>query len=154
MPVEFLSDSEAAAYGRYSGAPSQAELERFFFLDDADRTLIAERRGAHARLGFALQLTTARFVGRFLTDPLDVPHEVLEYLGEQLGIEDISQIKRYTERRNTPFEHQDVIREAYKLKDFSPAEAEFTAWVDSRAWNTGDGKKTIFYDVCRNARFA
>ncbi|MEU8319627.1 Tn3 family transposase [Nonomuraea sp. NPDC048881] len=141
-----MSDSEAAAYGRYSGAPSQAELERFFFLDDADRTLIAERRGAHARLGFALQLTTARFVGRFLTDPLDVPHEVLEYLGEQLGIEDISQIKRYTERRNTPFEHQDVIREAYKLKDFSPAEVEFTAWVDSRAWNTGDGKKTIFYD--------
>jgi hypothetical protein len=146
MPVEFLSDSEAAAYGRFSGAPSQAELERFFFLDDADRALIAERRGAHARLGFALQLTTARFVGRFLTDPLDVPDEVLVYLGEQLGIEDISQIKRYTERRNTPFEHQEVIRVAHQLKEFPQAEAEFTAWVDSRAWNTGDGKKTIFYD--------
>jgi TnpA family transposase len=74
-----LSD-DAAAYGRFSGAPSQAELERFFFVDDADRALITERRGAHARLGFALQLTTARFVGRFLTDPLDVPDEVLVYL--------------------------------------------------------------------------
>jgi hypothetical protein len=56
MPVEFLSDAEAAAYGRLIGVPSRAELERFFFLDDADRALIAERRGAHNRLGFALQV--------------------------------------------------------------------------------------------------
>jgi len=60
-------------------------LERFFFLDDADRALIAERRGAHSRLGFAVQLTTARFVGRFLTDPLKVPEEVPVYLAEQSG---------------------------------------------------------------------
>ncbi|MEU7748077.1 DUF4158 domain-containing protein [Nonomuraea sp. NPDC049158] len=146
MPVEFLSDGEAAAYGRFSGAPSQAELERFFYLDDADRTLIAERRGAHARLGFALQLTTARYVGRFLTGPLDVPDEVLTYLGEQLGIEDVSQINQYTERRNTPFEHQEVIRKAYELKEFSQAEVDFIVWAGARAWNTGDGKKTIFYD--------
>lgn len=26
-----------------------------------------------------------------------------QYLGEQLGIEDVSQINQYTERRNTPF---------------------------------------------------
>lgn len=33
MPtVEFLTDDEAAAYGRYAGAPSQADLERVFFL--------------------------------------------------------------------------------------------------------------------------
>lgn len=51
MPVEFLTDAEAAAYGQFAGIPSQLELERFFFLDDADRALIAERRGAHNRLG-------------------------------------------------------------------------------------------------------
>ncbi|WP_156325452.1 hypothetical protein [Nonomuraea sp. SBT364] len=37
MPVEFLSDEEAAAHGRYVGAPTRAELEKMFFLDDADR---------------------------------------------------------------------------------------------------------------------
>jgi hypothetical protein len=36
MPVEFLSDAEAAAFGRFVGAPSRDDLDRFFFLDDAD----------------------------------------------------------------------------------------------------------------------
>lgn len=144
--VEFLSETEAAAYGRFNGPPSRAELEKMFFLDDADRKLIARRRGDHNRLGFALQLTTARFVGRFLSDPLDVPTEVLDYLGVQLEVEDVSQIKRYTERRQTPFDHQDEIRTAYGLRDFSTVEAEFAQWVDARAWNTGDGNKSIFTD--------
>jgi hypothetical protein len=38
MPVEFLSDGEVAAYGRYDGVPSSAELDRWFFLDFTDRT--------------------------------------------------------------------------------------------------------------------
>ena len=37
MPAEFLTD-DAAAYGRYAGVPSQADLERVFFLDSTRRT--------------------------------------------------------------------------------------------------------------------
>jgi hypothetical protein len=47
MPVEFLTDDEAAAYGRFTGPPSQADLERVFFLDDEDRALVGQRRGDH-----------------------------------------------------------------------------------------------------------
>ncbi|WP_344863441.1 DUF4158 domain-containing protein [Planomonospora alba] len=71
MPVEFLADDEAAAYGRFAGPPPRADLERVFFLDDEDRTLVGRRRGEHMRLGFALQLVTVRWLGTFLEDPLD-----------------------------------------------------------------------------------
>jgi Domain of unknown function (DUF4158) len=45
----------------YRGEPSQSDPERLFFLGDADRQLVAGRRGAHNRLGFALLLTAVRF---------------------------------------------------------------------------------------------
>ncbi len=147
MPVEFLSDDEAFSYGRFNGVPLRAELERVFFLDDADRSLIARRRGAHHRLGFALQLTTVRSLGMFLADPLDVPSAVVEYLAGQLAIADVGCVGRYTERRTTRFEHAEEIKVAYGLKDFASAEKDLERWADARAWTTGDGPKAIFNDA-------
>jgi len=79
---------KAAAYGRVVAVPSQADLERVFFLDDEDRKLVALRRGEHMKAGFALQLVTVRWLGTFLEDPLDVPGEVLDFVAGQLGIAD------------------------------------------------------------------
>lgn len=90
MPVEFLSDEQVAAYGRFAGERSVAELERFFYLDDVDRNLLALRRSDHHRLGFAVQLGTVRAFGRFLEDPLDVPWAAVELLAAQLEISDAS----------------------------------------------------------------
>jgi len=120
-------------------------LERFFFLDDADRELVAEHRGAHSQLGFAVQLVTVRHVGRFLANPLDVPTPVVDYLASQLQVDDASRVKRYLERRNTRYEHQAEIAELYGYRDFSAAEAEFRRWLDDQAWTTGDGPKALFY---------
>ena len=77
--------------GRFVEEPTRPELERFFFLDDVDRDLIALRRTTAHQLGFAVQMCTVRYVGRFLADdPLDVPWPVVEYLAAQLRIEDAS----------------------------------------------------------------
>ena len=118
-----------------------------FFLDDADRALIAGHRGAHNRLGFALQLTTVRSLGLFLADPLEVPGVVLDYLASQLEIEDASCVARYTERRTTRFEHAEEIKQAGGLRDFAGVAQELEEWVDARASTTGDGPKAIFNDA-------
>ena len=117
MPVEFLTDAEAHAYGRFSGPPSRPELERAFFLDDLDKELVARRRGDHNRLGFALQLTSVRWLGTFLQDPLEVPREVVAYLAGQLDIADPACLDRYAARRITRFEHVEEIKAAYELRD-------------------------------------
>jgi uncharacterized protein DUF4158 len=150
VPVEFLSDVEAGAFGRYEGAPSRAELERFFFLDDADRALVGQRRGDHNRLGFSLQLVTVRYVCRFLPDPLaGVPTAVIDYLAEQLGIADPSCLKRYSQRESTHREHAGEIQRRYGLRDFAEVEPELVAGVDARVWTSGDGPKAIFDGAVR-----
>ena len=42
MPVEFLTDERVTEYGRFAPQPSQAELDRFCFFDDADLELISK----------------------------------------------------------------------------------------------------------------
>ena len=147
MPVEFLTDEEAARFGRYSGPPSLPELDRLFFLDDDDKALIAKRRGDHMKLGFALQLVTVRYLGTFLTDPLDVPNVVVDYLAEQLGVADASCLKRYGERNQTRLEHAWEIQRALGFVEFAAAREELSSWVGARAWTTGDGPKAIFTDA-------
>ena len=82
VPVEFLNNKEAAAFGRYGGSVPLADLERFFYLDDTDRKLVAGQREDHNRLGFSVQLVTVRSISAsFWRDPLDgVPAEVIATL--------------------------------------------------------------------------
>ena len=144
MPVEFLSDEQARAYGRFTGSPGRADLDRFCFLDDADLELIGKRRTDYSKMGFGLQLVTVRWLGTFLPDPLDVPAAVLDYVAEQVGVADPWSVKRYTERRTTRFEHQAEIVAVGGWRDFADAQPELTGWIDDRAWTTGDGPKALF----------
>jgi hypothetical protein len=146
MPVEFLSDEQVAAYGRFTGELPAGELERFFYLDVADRDLVARRRSDHHRLGFAVQLGTVRAVGRFLEDPLDVPWLAVEFLAEELEIGDASCVKKYVQRPQTPYEHAWEIRDRYGYRSFDDqgcAEA-FARFLDGRAWTHAEGPVALF----------
>jgi hypothetical protein len=87
MPVSFLTPQQHQTYGRYAGPPTADELSRYYHLNDDDLTQIMSCRGEHNRLGFALQLTTVRYLGTFLEDPVAVPPSVVETLARQLGLE-------------------------------------------------------------------
>lgn len=69
MPVEFLTNEQAAVSGHFTGPLTHAQLERYFFLEESDKTLIRRPRGDHSRLGFGLQLVMVRYLGTFLIDP-------------------------------------------------------------------------------------
>src|SRR6266508_1957635 len=117
MPVEFLTDAQVAAYGRFAGPPSRAQLKRFFFLDDEDRRRVDRGRRASNRLGFAVQLGTVRFLGTFLANPVDVPRDVVEYVAGQLGVTDPSCLAHYTARDPTHREHAGEIQRVYGYRD-------------------------------------
>jgi hypothetical protein len=146
VPVEFLTDEQAAAFGRFTGPPSRAELDQYFWLDDADWKRVDKRRGDHNRLGFSLQMTTVRYLGCFLPDPVAVPTPIVDFLAEQLGIADASCIKQYAARQNTQWEHTVEIRAEFGYRNFSDPEAsaELRAYLAARAWTRLEPSKALF----------
>jgi Domain of unknown function (DUF4158) len=146
MPTEFLTDEQEQAYGDYLGPPATRQLSRYFHLDDADRERVNDRRGAGNKLGFAVQLTTVRFLGTFLAEPTDVPSDVVAYVAAQLGIHDVAGLADYAARPATAWEHAAEIRRIYGYRDFTdPAEGfRLVRWLYTRAWLSSEQPSVLF----------
>jgi hypothetical protein len=145
MPTEFLSDEQEQAYGHYLGPPSTQQLSRYFHLDDPDRERV-KRRGADNKLGFAVQLTTVRFLGTFLAEPTDVPSDVVAYVAAQLGIRDVACLADHAARPTTAREHAAEIRRIHGYRDFTdPAEGfRLVRWLYTRAWQSSEQASVLF----------
>jgi hypothetical protein len=146
MPVSFLTPQQRATYGRYVGPPTADELTRYYHLNDDDLTQIMGCRGEHNRLGFALQLTTVRYLGTFLEDPVAVPPPVVETLARQLGLavnRDALQTYRSGKQR---WEHVAKIREHYGYSDFSEPRVVFrlTRWLYGLCWTGTERPGKLF----------
>lgn len=145
MPVSFLSNEQRESYGCYTGAPSAQDLARYFHLDDSDHALIAQKRGEHNRLGFAMQLGTVRYLGLFLEDPLAVPAAVLHTLARQLRIEVAADALAYRsgERR---WEHAAEIRARYGYIEITERQIGFrlSRWLYALCWTGTDRPSVLF----------
>ena len=147
MPSRFLSDEQRARYGRYAGGPSEEQLARYFHLDATDRELVGEMRGAHNRIGFAIQLGTARFLGAFLDDPTQTPSAVIATVARQLGEVPAPSLDAYRDGRQR-WRHIAMIRERYGFRDLEEdASARFrlTRWLYVLC-RTGDDRPGLLFD--------
>ena len=146
MPVSFLSNEQRENYGRYNGVPSPDDLARYFLLDDADRALIAQKRGKHNRLGFAVQLGTVRYLGTFLEDPLAVPMPVLHTLARQLRIKTFEDENPYSTGEQR-WEHASEICAHYGYIEITERQVGFhlTRWLYALCW-TGTDRPSVLFD--------
>ncbi len=80
------------------------ELIRHYAFNEADLSLIRQRRGNANRMGVAVQLCLLRFPGQGLLTDTIVPASLLQWIGRQLHI-DPACWPQYAERETTRREH-------------------------------------------------
>jgi hypothetical protein len=146
MPVSFLTTAQRERYGHYPQALSADELARYFHLDDDDHARITGKRRDSSRMGYALQLTTARFLGTFLEDPTAVPSAALHAIATQLRISDPTCVAayRHSEQR---WHHTTEIRERYGYREFADTGVQFHLgrWLCALCW-TGTDRPSVLFD--------
>ena len=146
MPVRFLTPEQRGKYGRYAASPTPEELNRFFHLNDDDLAQIRSCRGEHNRIGFALQLSTVRYLGTFLDDPVAVPSLVVQTLGRQLGISNLDSLPAYRTGKQR-WEHVAQIRNHFGYSDITEPVVGFrlTRWLYVLCWS-GTERPSVLFD--------
>lgn len=144
MPVDFLTQAQRDAFGQYAGAPSQEELERYFYLNDADLAVIQLLRHEHTRLGYAILLTSVRYLGVFPEQPAAVPDEVLHTLCRQLAIPSPHCLKKYNDQRR--WLHAQDIQQRYHYRNFTDKTVAFrlSRWLYALCWTGTDRPSVLF----------
>ena len=102
------------------------ELIRHYTFSEADLAVIRQRRGAHNRLGFAVQLCYLRHPGFALPPEGEPPSPLLEFISRQLRL-DPALWRGYAQRPETRREHL----------------AELQAWLNLRMFTLADYRRVI-----------
>ena len=117
MPSKRLfSESERQ---RLFGTPcSEHEFHQHYSLTESELSWVAQRRGNHNRLGFAVLLCYLKHPGRVLEFQEEPSQQLLKYLSEQLNIP-VESWGHYARRPTTRREHLLEIQSALELRGFS-----------------------------------
>lgn len=140
MPTRHLTDDQRRSFARYTHDPSPEHLARYFHLDRFDLGVIKDLRSAHNRLGFAVVLCTARFLGAFPNSADDIPASVLTTLKDQLHLAPDATLDGYFDGRT--FErHVMRIRSQFGFTDFGDnpsARFRLCRWLYTLCWSGDD----------------
>lgn len=147
MPTRHLSEAQRRQYGRFPASLAPDQLARYFHLDTADREIIAQLRGAHNRLGFAIQLGSVRFLGTFPETFADIPHSVIQDVARQLD-EAPSMAAGFYQGGRQRWRHMALIVERYGYRRFDAegfARFRLARWLYSLCW-TGDDRPALLFE--------
>ncbi len=146
MPVDFLTNKQKETYGKFPEELGTEILHKYFHLDDFDKSLIQTCRRDHNKLGCALQLTTVRFIGAFLANPLDVPEVAKAYLANQLGIVNFDNLNKYLLRKVTKHEHINAIKKKFGYCELNDLWFfTLSRWLYAQCWY-GVERPSILFD--------
>jgi TnpA family transposase len=140
MAIQILSDEQRRQYARFAGGLSSDDLARYFHLDEIDHETIRNLRGDHNRLGFALTLCGARFMGVFPDLDTGIPKPALAHLRRQLEITADVALDDYFAGTQRP-RHLTLIRRKYGFTDFTDnglARLRLTRWLYTFCWSGDD----------------
>lgn len=148
MPVSYLSPAHYETYGQYSGHLSDAQLSRYFYLDDFDLEQIGTRRRNLNRVGFAFQLVTVRFLGIYVEDLQTMPANGKQFVLKQLQttIRD-DELQTYN-TSETFWDHQSDINVTYGYHSFHDVlpSYRFLRWLYTRTWVSSE-RPSILFDL-------
>jgi hypothetical protein len=118
---------------------------QFLRLQYSDHARIAEKRGDHNRLGFAVQLSAVRYLGIFLDCPMTVPGAVLHTPAKQLRLDPMNGTSAYNTGEQR-WLHATEIREAYGYVEITEQRASFrlTRWLYALCWTGTDRPSVLF----------
>ena len=132
----------------------QGDLLRHYTLSDEDLGHIRQRRRAHNRFGFALQLCVLRYPGRVLTPGELIPAQVSDFIAAQLGLSS-DDLLLYAAREETRHEHLADLRRIYGYRSFSGRGArDLRDWIarEAEAATSNEDLARRFVAECRRTR--
>lgn len=132
----------------------QGELRRHYTLSDEDLGHIRQRRRAHNRFGFALQLCVLRYPGRVLAPGELIPAQVSDFIAAQLGLTS-DDLLLYAAREETRHEHLADLRRIYGYRSFSGRGArDLREWIarEAEAATSNEDLARRFVAECRRTR--
>lgn len=97
---------------------SDYELAVYYTINQLDKKIIFERRTDHARIGYAVQLCLLRYPGFVPSNLLDIPLDIIEFIGKQINIFP-NAFLHFLERPTSLREHRQEIKERFQFTSFS-----------------------------------
>src|SRR3546814_8187055 len=146
---------QKTAYGvRISDWSSDVCSSDLYTLSDEDLGHIRQRRRAHNRFGFALQLCVLRYPGRVLAPGELIPAQVSDFIAAQLGLTS-DDLLLYAAREETRHEHLADLRRIYGYRSFSGRGArDLRDWIarEAEAATSNEDLARRFVAECRRTR--